>query len=57
MGLIKSSVQPSGEKLSLERKRDVVLGCRGQPLELILDHISGNWLHRRPGKEKKQPEQ
>ena len=57
MGLIKSSVQPSGEKLSLERERDVVLGHRRQPLELILDHISGKWLHRRPGKKKKQPEQ
>lgn len=57
MGLMKSSVQPSGDKLSLERKRDVVLGSRGQTLELILDHISGKWLHRRPGKRKKQPEQ
>lgn len=57
MGLIKSSVQPSGDKLSLERKRDVVLGSRGQTLELILDHISGKWLHRRPGKRKEQPEQ
>lgn len=57
MGLIKSSVQPSGEKLSLERKRDVALGPRGQTLELILDHISGKWLHRRQGKKKKQPEQ
>lgn len=57
MGLIKSSVQPSGEKLSLERKRDVALGPRGQTLELILDHMSGKWLHRRQGKKKKQPEQ
>lgn len=57
MCIMKSPTPPFGEKLSLERKRDVVVGPGWQTMEFILDHVSRKWLYMRPGKKEKQPDQ